>query len=194
MRTNCFYRITNFREHHCQVTSGNHKFCFSLGKNECTDKKGIMYPEAKIPVAQVSLPTQSFKELVSLGTALRSLRNQGVLVIGSGGSVHNLSALRHTHQTDDWAIQFEQWLLEAVEGNHSEQLTTPSQLPANFRQAHPTLEHFAPLIVAWAAGNQNRPGRRIHHSFTYGNLGMSCFEFGTRIENGDSGIQHEWIE
>ena len=145
----------------------------------------IMYPEAQIPVSQVSLPTQSFKELVSLGTALRPLRDEGVLVIGSGGSVHNLRALRHNTETNDWAIQFEQWLLETVEGNHFERLITPSEFPGTFHQAHPSLEHYAPLVVAWAAGNQNQAGRRIHHSFTYGNLGMACFEFGNRIENKD---------
>jgi 4,5-DOPA dioxygenase extradiol len=141
----------------------------------------IMYPDARIPVVQVSLPTQSFKALVRLGAALRPLRDQGVLVIGSGGSVHNLRALKRDNDTDDWAVQFEKWLLEAVEGNHFERLITPSGLPETFRQAHPSLEHYAPLIVAWAAGDENQPGRRIHHSFTYGNLGMSCFEFGSTL-------------
>lgn len=141
----------------------------------------IMYPTAHVPVVQVSLPTGSFDDLVRLGAALRSLRETGVLVMGSGGSVHNLRALRHGGPADNWVIQFEQWLLEAVEGNLFERLITPSGFPSTFRQAHPTLEHYAPLVVAWAAGDPDQPGRRIHHSFTYGNLGMSCFEFGQRM-------------
>ena len=141
----------------------------------------IMYPVAQVPVVQVSLPTGSFDELVRLGAALRPLREKGVLVMGSGGSVHNLRALRHSGPADGWVIQFEQWLLEAVEGNRFERLITPSGFPAMFSRAHPSLEHYAPLVVAWAAGDPDQPGRRIHHGFTYGNLGMSCFEFGIRL-------------
>jgi len=141
----------------------------------------IMYPAAQVPVVQVSLPTGSFDKLVRLGAALRPLREKGVFVMGSGGSVHNLRALRHSGPADDWVIQFEQWLLAAVEGNQFERLITPSGFPAIFSQAHPSLEHYAPLVVAWAAGDPDQPGRRIHHSFTYGNLGMSCFEFGNRM-------------
>lgn len=138
----------------------------------------IMYPVAQVPVAQVSLPTDSFDDLVRLGAALRPLREKGVLVMGSGGSVHNLHALRDNGGPDDWAVQFEEWLLEAVERNHFERLIDLSGFPSTFRKAHPSLEHYAPLVVAWAAGDPTQPGRRIHHSFSYGNLGMSCFEFG----------------
>ena len=76
----------------------------------------IMYPAARVPVVQLWLPTGSFDELVRLGAALRPLREKGVLVMGSGGSVHNLRALRHSGPADDWVIRFEQWLLAAVEG------------------------------------------------------------------------------
>jgi 4,5-DOPA dioxygenase extradiol len=141
----------------------------------------IMYPAARLPVVQVSLPAGSFDELVRLGAALRPLREKGVLVMGSGGSVHNLRALRHDGRADDWAVQFEQWLLETVEGNQFRHLITPSAFPSTFSRAHPSLEHYAPLVVAWVAGEPDRAGRRIHHSFTYGNLGMSCFEFGHRM-------------
>lgn len=138
----------------------------------------IMYPAARIPVVQVSLPRGSFHQLVTLGGALRPLREEGVLVMGSGGSVHNLAELERAGETEEWAVQFEQWLLESVEGNYFDRLVTPSLFPAIFRRAHPSLEHYAPLVVAWAAGDPERRGRRIHHSFTYTNLGMSCYEFG----------------
>ena len=139
----------------------------------------IMYPEADIPVVQVSLPAGPMEDLVRLGEALEPLRQREVLIIGSGGSVHNLRALNRTGSTDDWAVQFEQWLRQAVEANHFERLVTPAAFPATFRQAHPTTEHYAPLVVAWAAGDASRPGRRVHHGFSYGNLGMSCYEFGS---------------
>ena len=114
-----------------------------------------MYPEAHIPVVQVSLPAGSWQELVQLGKALGPLRKEGMLVIGSGGSVHNLRALNREHRTEDWAREFEAWLREAVEENHFEWLITTEHFPPDFQRAHPTLEHYAPLIVAWAGGGMS---------------------------------------
>lgn len=140
----------------------------------------FMYPDAGIPVVQVSLPAGSLEDLAELGEALAPLRRQGVLIIGSGGSVHNLHALNRDGRTDDWALEFETWLYEAVENNHFDRLVAAERLPNSFRQAHPTVEHYAPIVVAWAAAGPDQPGRRIHHSFDYGNLGMSFFEFGAQ--------------
>lgn len=138
----------------------------------------IMYPAARVPVVQVSLPAGSLDQFALLGTALRPLRDKGVLIIGSGGSVHNLRAVSRQGKTEGWAIHFEQWVLDAVKDNHFERLITPTLFPQTFNRAHPTIEHYAPLVVAWAAGDAQRAGRRLHHSFSYGNLGMSFFEFG----------------
>ena len=143
----------------------------------------FIYPEARTPVVQVSLPAGSLQELAELGAALAPLTGEGVLVIGSGGSVHNLRALNPQGPTEAWAVEFEKWLLEAVEQNHFAWLIREDKFPLNFAYAHPTLEHYAPLVVAWAAGGADRPGRRIHHSFDYGNLGMSFFAFGEGISD-----------
>lgn len=137
----------------------------------------LMFPEGDIPVIQVSLPTDSLRALENMGKILGTLRNEGVLIIGSGGSVHNLHALNRNHLTEDWAREFEAWLREAVEDNHFEWLVADEYFPRSFQLAHPTLEHYAPLVIAWAAASTDKPGRRIHHSFDYGNLGMSFFEF-----------------
>ncbi len=137
----------------------------------------IMYPEADIPVIQVSLPAASLAHAVRLGEALAALRNDHVLIIGSGGSVHNLRALRFDGSTDEWVKEFEDWLLETVEGNRFADLITADRFPRVFRQAHPTVEHYAPLIVAWSASGHKQPGKRIHHSTSYGNLGLSMYAF-----------------
>jgi 4,5-DOPA dioxygenase extradiol len=137
----------------------------------------IMYPEADIPVIQVSLPRGALHETVKLGKALSTFRQDNILLIGSGGSVHNLHALNNDGKTDDWVLQFEDWLLNAVEGNHFARLISTEAFPDNFRKAHPSIEHYAPLVFAWAAADTERAGKRIHHSFCYGNLGMSIFEF-----------------
>ena len=138
----------------------------------------IMYPEADIPVVQVSLPAGSLNDLVRLGKVLSPLREQNILIIGSGGSVHNLSALTRNGTTESWVLEFENWLLDAIEGNHFERLITPAEFPQSFRLAHPSVEHYAPLVVAWAAADTQKAGKRVHHSVSYTNLGMSMFEFG----------------
>jgi len=138
----------------------------------------IMYPEADIPVVQVSLPAASLKAVAQLGAALAPLRHTGVLIIGSGGSVHNLRALNVSGETESWVLEFEQWLLDAIEGRYFDRLITHASFPDIFHQAHPTIEHYAPLVFAWAAAGLEQPARRVHHSFSYGNLGMAMFEFG----------------
>ena len=137
----------------------------------------VMYPYADVPVLQMSMPTHDPHRLFNLGRRLRPLRDEGVLVIGSGGSVHNLRALKFDGTTDDWALQFEDWLLETVEGDRLNDLITPDKFPGVFRQAHPTIEHYAPLVFAWSAAGPETKGKRIHHSVSYGNLGMSMYAF-----------------
>jgi len=138
----------------------------------------FLFPDARIPVVQVSLPAGTLQDIGKLGVALAPLRQEGVLIIGSGGSVHNLRAVNLNGETEEWATEFETWLRETVEENHFNWLVSGEHFPPSFRQAHPTVEHFAPLIVAWAAAGSDQPGRRIHHSFDYGNIGMSMFSFG----------------
>lgn len=79
---------------------------------------------------------------------------------------------------DNWATRFENWLRDTVEGNGFERLITPEAFPDEHRVAHPSIEHYAPLVVAWAAGGRHRPGRRFADGFMYGNLGMSCYAIG----------------
>ena len=139
----------------------------------------LMYPEAALPVVQVSLPMTSLDQLVTFGEALKPLRAEGVLIIGSGGSVHNLRVLRVSGPTESWVIEFEQWLRSTIEGNRFDDLITAERLPGNFRQEHPTIEHYAPIIVAWAAGDSNQPGKCLHQSYSHGNLGISHYLFGS---------------
>lgn len=137
----------------------------------------LMYPDADIPVLQISLSHNNFEDCIALGQIIAPLRLENVLILTSGSSVHNLSLLSHQQQTLNWVLEFEEWLRNAVENNHFEQLIESESFPHYFRQAHPTIEHYLPLIVAWSAANLQQAGQRIHHSFTYGNLGMSFFEF-----------------
>ncbi len=137
----------------------------------------IIYPDAEIPVVQLSLPVATMKALTRYGEALKPLTEEGILIIGSGGSVHNLRAMNLSNQTDGFATEFEEWLKQSVEGNHLEWLIDDSKYPDSFHIAHPTIEHFAPLVFAWAAANDQATGKRIHTSFDYGNIGMSIYQF-----------------
>ena len=138
----------------------------------------LMYPEADIPVVQVSLPAGSLEQQVQIGKALQPLRDEGVLIIGSGGSLHNLSEMNTSGVTDQWAKDFEEWLRQSIEDNQFDNLISPEKFPRDFQRAHPSIEHYVPIIVAWAAADSSQPGERIHHSFSYGNLGMSHYRFG----------------
>jgi len=138
----------------------------------------LIYPSAGPPVLQVSLPVGDLHACARLGEALGPLPGGGVLVIGSGGSVHNLRLLKRQGPPDPWAQGFEGWLRDTVETGAFGDLVEPAAHPEDFGRAHPSLEHFAPLVVAWAAGGRARPGKRFAEGFTYGNLGMSCYAFG----------------
>lgn len=138
----------------------------------------LLYPEAGIPVIQVALPRGDLSACARLGLALAPVRGQGVLVIGSGGSVHNLRLLRREGQPDPWALAFEAWLRETVEACAFERVLDPASHRHDFGRAHPGLDHFAPLVVAWAAGGPEQPGTCLYQGFTYGNLGMGCYAFG----------------
>ena len=113
-----------------------------------------MFPEADIPVLQVSMPTLDPRELFELGRTLAPLRDDGVLIIGSGFTTHNLrEALWNdtTGQAPEWGREFDQWAKETVEaGDVDAVLNFLDKAPAGHR-AHPRTEHFAPLFVTLGA-------------------------------------------
>lgn len=138
----------------------------------------IIYPDADIPVVQLSLPVGVFADVAKIGKAIAPLRDEDVLIVGSGGSVHNLRRLKPSGPPDSWALGFEQWLQETIECNHFQRIIEPGRFTTYYAIAHPTPEHLAPLVLAWAAGDATRPGKRLHEGFSYGNLGMSNYLFG----------------
>lgn len=138
----------------------------------------MTYPLADVPVIQISLPAGDLRDCAWLGQALAPLAEQEVLILGSGGSVHNLRALKPEGPPDPWATGFEHWLHQAVSSGDFEELVDPNRHDDSFAMAHPSMEHFAPLVCAWAAGGHGSPGRRFHADFMHGNLGMSSYVFG----------------
>jgi 4,5-DOPA dioxygenase extradiol len=109
-----------------------------------------MYPEANVPVLQLSLPSLEPKELHALGRTLAPLRDEGVLIIGSGFLTHNMR-FAFRPGTPQWATEFDEWAKETLEKRDDEALMNfMSRAPAA-AMALPTTEHFVPVIVAAGA-------------------------------------------
>jgi 4,5-DOPA dioxygenase extradiol len=117
----------------------------------------IMYPSADIPVLQLSLPTDDPDELLALGTRLRPLREQGVLVVGSGHMTHGLPFLTRemfTHNAvPGWSADFDAWAAESLERGDVAELARFRSAAPGMPYAHPTVEHFTPLFVTLGAAS-----------------------------------------
>lgn len=116
----------------------------------------LMYPQADIPVVQVSLPTRGGPALQTrIGHALASLREHGVLLIGSGSITHNLRELdwhAGPESVEPWAKAFRDWMIEKLEANDEAALHDYRQQAPNAVRNHPSDEHLLPLYFARAAG------------------------------------------
>lgn len=139
----------------------------------------LMYPQADIPVVQVSLPTRAGPALQTrVGHALASLREHGVLLIGSGSITHNLRELdwhAGPESVEPWAKAFRDWMIEKLEANDEAALHDYRQQAPNAVRNHPSDEHLLPLYFARAAGGEFSVA---HQGFTMGALGMDIYRFG----------------
>lgn len=114
----------------------------------------VMYPEADIPVLQMSLPTYDPSTLLDLGRRLRPLREEGVLVIGSGFLTHGLPFLtefRIDAEAPSWSVEFDAWAREALARGDVDELAAYATRAPGMPYAHPTAEHLAPLFVTLGA-------------------------------------------
>ncbi|MCX5509308.1 DODA-type extradiol aromatic ring-opening family dioxygenase [Pseudomonas sp. BJa3] len=138
----------------------------------------LMYPEADIPVVQVSLPSQAGPDLqLKVGQALSALREEGILLIGSGSITHNLGELdwhAGPDAVEPWALAFRDWVVEQLKaGDEAALVDYRRQAPFAVRN-HPSDEHLLPLFFAMGAGE--RFGI-VHQGFTLGALGMDIYRF-----------------
>ncbi|MBM7566265.1 DODA-type extradiol aromatic ring-opening family dioxygenase [Paenibacillus sacheonensis] len=139
----------------------------------------LLYPEADIPVVALSVNRHlPLAQQYEIGKALAALREQDVLLIGSGGTVHNLRKLNwRSEGIDRWAEQFDDWIQEKLEMWDTEALFQYRELAPHAQEAVPTSEHFIPLLLAMGTGDAGRSARLLHRSYQYGNLGLSCWQF-----------------
>ncbi|MFI1397495.1 dioxygenase [Streptomyces sp. NPDC020681] len=136
-----------------------------------------MFPAADIPVLQISMPTLDPQRLMEIGRRLAPLRDEGVLIVGSGFFTHNLAALRGGG-TPSWSVEFDDWGRRALaEADVDALLDFEHKSPAG-RLAHPRTEHFAPLFVTLGASQDElESGRSVIDGFWMG-LAKRSVQFG----------------
>ncbi len=139
------------------------------------------WPEADVPIFQLSVqPHMTPAHHMELGRRLAGLREEGVLILGSGSATHNLRRLgrgRHDVEPEPWARAFDDWLAETLEKGDAAALAEYRIRAPFAREAHPTDEHLLPLHVAFGAAGPGARGRVLHRSFTSGNLSMAAYAF-----------------
>lgn len=143
----------------------------------------LIFPEADVPVVQLSVQSRQGPDYhYRLGQALAVLRQEGVLVVGSGSFTHDLSSFRQYRDAlhapaPDWVDQFADWMSAALEQGRVEDLLAYRSRAPHAARNHPTEEHLLPLFVA-AGTAAGAPVRHLHQSTTHGILRMDAFAFG----------------
>ena len=114
----------------------------------------VMYPQADVPVLQMSLPHLEPDRLLDLGRRLRPLRDEGVLIIGSGFTTHGLPFLRDWREdapAPGWSAEFDAWAAETLARGAVDELAEFRTRAPGMPYAHPTIEHFAPMFLTLGA-------------------------------------------
>lgn len=136
----------------------------------------LMYPRADIPVVQLSVqPQQTPEHHLAIGRALRSLREEGVLIVASGSATHNLRDFfgrAIDAEPPEYVAAFDEWLQVSIENNDREALLGYLHAGPHAAANHPTPEHFLPMFVALGAGDT---GRTLHRSYTFGVISMAAY-------------------
>lgn len=153
----------------------------------------LMYlaPEADIPVVQVSMPvTLDTRQAWKLGQTLKPLRDMNVLIVASGNLTHNLYEFRGTATQDaDYVKQFAAWTAQTLQAGHTDQLLDYKQFAPSAERAHPTDEHFLPLLIALGAAGESYETRVLEGGVTYGVLAMDSYLFTSTNNHGFETVQ-----
>ena len=141
----------------------------------------LMYAQADIPVAQVSLLRSGGPDAhLKLGAALRPLRDQGVLILGSGSTTHNLAAFRGFNPdapAPAWVTGFADWVHGAATAGRTADLLDYRNRAPYGRENHPTEEHLLPFFVALGSADPGTQPERVHASTSHGILAMDVYAF-----------------
>ena len=138
-----------------------------------------MYPDADVPVVQLAVqPALGPRHHLGLGRALRSLADEGILIMGSGHMTHNLRDwARGAGQPQPYATNFQQWVKDKIEAHDYDSLADYRSLSADGMRSHPTDEHFLPLFVALGAAPENTRAEQVYDDVEAGVLAMDAYLF-----------------
>ena len=139
-----------------------------------------LFPRANVPVFQVSIPfSLDTRQALKLGQALAPLREQGVLIVASGSMTHNLYEFRQSASVPQaYAREVANWVKTAVLANAIEPLVRYRSEAPHAERAHPTEEHFLPLLVALGAQADDDTAQLIDGGLTHGVLSMDSYAWG----------------
>ena len=136
-----------------------------------------MFADAQVPVLQVALPQPAGpREVYAIGAALQSLREQGVLLVGSGGMTHNLGEFAGPGvPTAPYVLEFSRWVEDRIAQADLEALWDYRQRAPHALRAHPSEDHFMPLFFALGAGGVGSKAHYLSREVLYGMLAMDSF-------------------
>lgn len=139
----------------------------------------VMYPGGDIPVLQMSLPTEDPARLVALGSRLRALREEGVLVMGSGFMTHGLPFITResiaANVMPAWSADFDAWAADALARGDVDELSAYRSKAPGMPYAHPSVEHFVPLFLTLGAATN--PGEPVQTTIADQMMGLSTRSF-----------------
>jgi 4,5-DOPA dioxygenase extradiol len=137
-----------------------------------------LYPKGDVPVVRMSLPLQlEPAQVLKMGHTLAKLREQGVMIIASGGAVHNLRKLQWARKSgggQGWAKDFEEFLIAVLNNKDVETLLGAHEHP-EFLKAHPSNEHFLPILFSVGAALTGDQVKILYRGIEYDSLSMLCF-------------------
>lgn len=141
-----------------------------------------MLPFADVPVFQLSMPhALNARKAFALGRALQPLSKQGVMILGSGSLTHNLYEFSIAGADDaSYAKEFTHWVRMRVLGRDSEALINAQTLAPHAKRAHPSDEHYLPLLIALGAASPDSQAQVLEGGMTYGVLSMESYFWETR--------------
>lgn len=146
-----------------------------------------MYPKADVPAFQLSLDSRrGFKEHLELGREIQSLRERGVLILGSGNIVHNLGRIdfNDPHGAYDWAVEFDAKVKAAVDAHDGTALAEPQKWgEALLSKAHPTVEHYLPLLYCMGSTDEKDTVSYPYEGFDFGSISMRAVLFSDPAKN-----------
>lgn len=142
-----------------------------------------MYPDADVPLLQLSVnATLSPSEHFALGEKLKPLRDEGVLILGSGNIVHNLSRIDWRMSAgQSWAEEFDQYILRAVTNRQPQDAIAYDRAGNSAQLAVPTMDHYAPLLYALGASDESDTVSVFNADCAFGSLSMTSYLFGDHI-------------